>query len=400
MKENKKVKFKLKHLVRHFGFKKDELTEIRKMYSGEFFNPKDEAYKKLLKISASLCEEYNHAGEDLGPKPSLWAIWRNYRRKCKIVAKLFPIKGILSSVGPDLQVVVGLVDFNGCGFINKGCHFSPYTLVDCDNYTIFANKITIGDDDVTQKGNKIRLGKIHFGADTWMCAGATIKNNSTIGTNTVVGAGATVVGKIGSYKVAIGRPAVEYKTIDEGYKHLDCKAKPVETEQIKKAVEVFKRCGFSGKFTQAKRLVAGLPFNTTNLLLGRMYLYTHRLCVEFNSAKTSAERKEEILNILFPHHGKNLRVGTGLYVDLFGITEIGNNVTLGKNCYLAGLVKIEDNVTIGDDVSLFASGHGMHGKERRVGFSLFKGLYEYTIVDSITVKKGITIADDCVVAPK
>ncbi|MCQ2564958.1 MAG: hypothetical protein MJ152_03795, partial [Clostridia bacterium] len=370
MKEDKKVELKLNHLVKHFGFNKKELTEVRKMYSGEFFNPEDEAYKKLIKISNDLCQEYNHMGEDLGSKPSLWAVWRNYRKKCKIVAKLFPIKGILSSVGPDLHVVVGLVDFNGCGFMNKGCHFSPYTLVDCDNYTIFANKITVGDDKVTKKGNKIRLGKIHFGADTWICAGSTIKNGSVVGNNTVTGAGATIDGKIGSYKIAVGRPAVEYKTIDKDYKHLDGKTKLVETENIKKAVEVFKRCGFSGKFTQAKRLMAGLPFNTTNLLLGRMYLYTHRLCVEYSAPKTTKERKEEILNILFPNHGKNLKVGEGLYVDLFGVTEIGNNVVIGKNCYIAGNVKIEDNVTIGDDVSLFASGHGMHAEERRVGFSL------------------------------
>ena len=128
-----------------------------------------------------------------------------------------------------------------------------------------------------------------------------------------------------------------------------------------------------------------------------MRIYTHRLCSEINAPDTTRERREEILNILFPKHGENLQVGKDLYVDMLGLTKIGNNVKIGNSVYFSGPVTIESNVEIGNDTLLYATGHSLVASERRVGFSLEHLMYEYSISGPILIKEGSKIGNKCVV---
>ena len=68
--------------------------------------------------------------------------------------------------------------------------------------------------------------------------------------------------------------------------------------------------------------------------------------------KFAERRKQEILDILFPLHGKNLQVGDNLACDIMGSVELGDNVTIGDNVSLAGNISVGDNVKIGNDVVL------------------------------------------------
>ena len=59
---NYSVGKKLAHLVNGLKFKVDEIEEIRKLYSGEPFNPNDEGIKKLIETSRALCEKFSSLG--------------------------------------------------------------------------------------------------------------------------------------------------------------------------------------------------------------------------------------------------------------------------------------------------------------------------------------------------
>ena len=72
---------KLKHLVKHFDFKNQELGEIEKMYRGDFFDPKDKAYLRLLDISRELCKEYSELNGRMGKNPSIFKILKFYFKK-------------------------------------------------------------------------------------------------------------------------------------------------------------------------------------------------------------------------------------------------------------------------------------------------------------------------------
>ena len=80
--------------------------------------------------------------------------------------------------------------------------------------------------------------------------------------------------------------------------------------------------------------------------------------------KFAERRKQEILDILFPLHGKNLQVGDNLACDIMGSVELGDNVTIGDNVSLAGNISVGDNVKIGNDVVLQCIGHNMFYLDR------------------------------------
>lgn len=390
-----KIKRKLNHLKKHFNFKAEELAEIEKMYRGEFFDPEDKAYQRLLKVSQKLCDEFNQSNGKMGKNPSIFKILRTYFKKLHILDLLFPIHGTLSSVGENLNVVIGLVDFNGCGFTNRKVEFSPFSLVECENYTIFATKIQVGSDEPIREGNKIKLTRVHIGGDTWICAGVKIDGGVSIGNNTVLGAGAHACESIEDNALAVGKPARVIKKIDKSQSIISEKQDKIgKHKELRKTL---KTLGYGNLPSSFIRLYEGKPFNSTGIRLGLMYIYTHRLCSEINSPDTTSERREEILNILFPNHGENLVVGKDLFVDMLGVTKIGNNVKIGDSVYFSGPVTLEDNVKVGNDTLLYATGHSLVAKERRVGFSLEHLMYEYSISGPILVKENATIGNKCVV---
>ncbi|MBQ8882372.1 MAG: hypothetical protein IJY70_03170 [Clostridia bacterium] len=398
MSEEKRVKKKIKHLIK-LGFKREELTEIEKMHRGEFFNPNDQGYKKLLDLSAKLCHDFSTAVGKMGKNPSIFKIIKTYFYKNSILNKLFPVHKTLSGVGENLSVVIGLVDFLGCGFTNRAVTFSPYSLVECENYTIFATKIVVGDErPQTNEKGEIRLNRNRFGKDCWICGGVKIAGGVCIGSRAVVGAGAVVTSDIPDDTLAVGRVAKPVKKIDKNYQSKKGSALEVDdgfVDEVKAHIRALgKRAG-----KEYIKMLRGEYFNSTNLTLGGLYIYTHRLCSEYNDENTTAERKSEILSILFANHGKNLKVGKDLFVDILGSTKIGDNVTIGDGVYMSGPVTIGNGVTVGDDTLMFSTGHSVKASERRVGFNLKYGLYEFSQSSPIIINDNVTVGKSVVISP-
>ena len=393
------VEKKLKHLKKYFHFQDHELGEIKKMYAGRFFDPNDAAYRRLLRLSERLCKEFSELNGRMGKNPSTTKVIGTYLRKNKILDMLFPGHGTLSGIGEHVSAVIGLVDFKGCGFTNRAVTFSPYSLVECENYTIFATKIKVGADEPERRGNLIRLNKVHIGKNTWICAGVSIGGGISIGNGAVIGAGAEVCEDIPQNVVAIGRPAKPSKTIDPSCSLTKSDVPKADPERAARVLKRLRKLGYQRGLREYTKMLEGSYFNSTNLRLGLMFILTHRLCSEFNAPSTTPTRKAEILDVLFPDHGENLTVGEDLFVDMLGMTEIGDNVTIGNSVYLSGPVTLESGVTVGDDTLLFGTGHSLLAKERKVGFSLKHGMYEFSQSKPITVKENVTVGAHCVLVP-
>ncbi|MBE5740935.1 MAG: hypothetical protein E7351_00145 [Clostridiales bacterium] len=390
------IKKKINHLIQNFDFKMEELGEVEKMYRGQFFDPKDKAYVRLLKLSRELCTEFSSLNGQINQDTTKKERKAIRRRRHQIINLLFPIHGILSGVGDRLSVVIGTVDFLGCGYMNRAVHFSPYTLVECKNYTIFATKIDVGDEEVERLGNLIKLNRVRIGKNTWICAGVKIAGGVSIGDGTVIGAGAEVKDSIPSNVLAVGRPCKVVKKVTR--QPLD-KYHEVNLEKKQKILAHLASLGFTRGLNGYIKMLEGKKFNSIDVVLGKLFNLSHELSNEYNNPNTSKARKEDILDILFPHHGVNLKVGTDLYVDMLGMTEIGDNVTIGKSVYMSGAVTIGDNVSIGDNVLLYGTGHSIVANERKVGFSVTKGLYEYSQSSPIEIKGNKKIGKNSIISP-
>ena len=107
--------------------------------------------------------------------------------------------------------------------------------------------------------------------------------------------------------------------------------------------------------------------------------------------------KQQIIDTLFPYHGKNLVVGDDIFVDIMGSTVIEDNVTIGNGCTIAGNIKISKNVKVGNNVRLQSIGHHKYYKKRRLPEG--KPPREDDLVDTIVIEKNVTLANGTKVIP-
>ena len=389
---------KLKNLTKNFGFKKQELSQIQKMYAGEFFDPQDLAYKRLLEISKNLCFQYNSIHKNLKQKLSLFGAIKIYFKKKKIINKLFPTHKFVGSIR-QVDTVIGLVDLDSFVFLNYGAVFSQFTLTHIQKSTMFGVKVSVGDDNVEKKGNLIKLGKINIGKNSWIGAGAKICNNTYVGENTVVASGAIVKSDISPCCLCLGRPAKEYCKLNSSYSPKPKMYQKYSDTQKQNIYSTLKQLGYKSVWKEYKKMLYGQKFNTCKIKFGNLFLLTHRLCSEMSNPQTSKQRREQIVDLLFPNHGTNFVVENGVFVDLLGSVVCGNNVTIKSGTYLAGNIFLGNDVTLENNCIIFASEHDMLPRERKMRFNLKNGLYRWTWTDTVIVEYGINVGSGAIVAP-
>lgn len=383
---------KLKHLKKHFGFKDEQLIEIKKMYDGEFFDPADANVQKLYKISQDICNQYNNILRNTTKKQSLFKNFQTMLKKTKLLSLLFIKHGLFGDIR-EVNAIVGLVDLGRYVFLNRDAMFSKYALVSIDHRTLFGVNVKVGSDTPKQDGQKICLEQICIGKDCWLGAGAKIENNVTLEPRVVVAGGAVVTECAPCDTLLLGRPAKVYAHLDENY-HTKPKSKPNYTDKQKEKIfAVLKNLGYDNIQKDYTKILSGEKFNTAKPKVGSLFLLTHRLCAKLSHPSTTPERKNEIVDILFPNHGKNFKIGDGVFLDVLGTVIVGDNVSIGNNVYLAGNVFIGDNVKIEDGVTIFGSEHDLIGKKRKHALS------RATWTDTICVENNVTLGQDCVIAP-
>ncbi len=393
-----KINKKLNNLTKNFGFKKQELTEIKKMYLGEFFNPQDTAYQKLLKISKKLCDEYNSIDKNLKEKLSLFKTIKIYFKKKKIINKLFPCHKMIGSIR-HVDTIIGLVDLDNFVFLNNGASFSKYTLTHIGSGTMFGVKVTVGSDEVEKNDNLIKLSKIEIGKNTWLGAGAKIFNNTTLNDGCVVASGANVCDDVNKNSLYLGRPGKNYCVLDKSYSPKPKIHQDYTHEQVEKIYSTIKNLGYKSVWKEYKKMLTGQKFNTCKIKFGNLFLLTHRLCAEMSNKETTKSRREQIIDVLFPNHGENFVVENDVFIDLLGSVVCGDNVTIKSGTYLAGNVFIGDNVTLQNNTIIFASEHDMIASDRKMRFNLKNGLYRWTWTDTVIVNSNISIGENAIIVP-
>ena len=106
----------------------------------------------------------------------------------------------------------------------------------------------------------------------------------------------------------------------------------------------------------------------------------------------------------FKHFGNNIRIKDGVTFKYPSEIEIGNNCTIGENCYFVGRkgLKIGDDALIGSGSKIITSTHifdrrditireqGLRFDKVELGCDIWLGF-------NVTILSGSTIADGCIV---
>lgn len=110
-----------------------------------------------------------------------------------------------SSIGIGTAIMAGAI-VNPCCTIGKACIINTSSSVDHD--------CTIEDGVHISPGAHV-CGTVNISCCAWVCTGSTIINNTNIGSNSIIAAGATVICDVPSNALVAGTPA-EIKRIIKG----------------------------------------------------------------------------------------------------------------------------------------------------------------------------------------
>ena len=396
--KNKTTKHKIAFLCRHLGFRKEECLEIRKMYDGDFFNPSDEGVKRLYRLSEEYCRRYNTIYERLYLEKGI-PLWKDELTLLRLTKILFCGTYMMADVRSSLSLVIGLVDAPWLTFFNHGVTFSPYTSVSFGSSVDVAPQVFFGDKEPERKGNLIRVSHINVEADCWIGIHAWIYGEVTLARGSVIGAGARVEQDVLPYSLALGRPAKLRREIPYNGKEKKKKEPRIFTRAEEKILYQGLKKVSPLSHHAYRQVLKGKFFNVVSFSRMALYNRTHHLCAALDNPSLSAEEREKLLDLLFPGHGKNLKVGKRLFVDMVGMVLIEDNVTLGDDVALGGNVRIGNDVRIGNRVSLFSSGHPLSPKERNMRFSLRHGFYQVSRHEPIRIEDHAVLGDDVVVGP-
>jgi len=379
---------KLHCLKNRYGFSSEELAALTGLYEGKPFDAKGPAFRKLQELSASLCDCYTALCQSVPPKAGVFRLGLNYLRRHRLLKKLFFDCPLSADIRPGFQCLIGQVDFLGTCYMGPGVRFSSTSLVKIGKRSVLSPKAFIGGQG---------FGLVNLGEDSWVGAEVKVPTPFDLGKASVVAAGAILEGlSMAPSSIAYGRPAKSHiLSLNREEKQ---QLKPFSPEEKKILSEHLRKIGFHSAAKEYERVIEGGVVNVGSPHLGRLFLYSHALSEEYSHPETSKERKEEILRLLFPLAGKNLRVGSTLFVDLLGLVKFGDNVTLGDDVSFYGRVIIGNDVTLGDGVSFYATGHPLDPKERKFVFS-FKGARSLTTFASIAVGDHLTMGDGALAVP-
>jgi len=115
------------------------------------------------------------------------------------VSMVHPTSKLCASaeIGPGLQTMPDVI-VHSEAVIGRQCLLNTRCLVEHD--CVLEDGVEIGP-------SATLAGRVHVGANTWICTGASVRPRVRIGRNAIVGAGAVVVSDIPDGVVAVGVPA-------------------------------------------------------------------------------------------------------------------------------------------------------------------------------------------------
>jgi len=388
---------KVEHLKK-LGLKGD-FSEIEKLYNGKPFDSNDPMIKKLLSLSEKLCKEYDEALYQISVAKTDSEKEILKEKAAKILDDLFPGHKEFAGVCEGVRAVIGMVDCEQYVYINKSVHFAPFTNVKLGFNTLVAPFTVLG--TMTERVSPQGLQKveiIEFEGNNWVCAGANLANGVIVRNGAIVGLGAVVRSgqEVEANMFAVNDPS-KAKFSLENYKEKEIE-NPRPQEEIDKIVKFVTSLGIKGDMTEYVNALNGKTYNTLDPVIGQICDLTHNLNREYNHKSTTQKRKQEILDILFFGHGKNLKVGKDLFVDFIGQTKVGGDVIIGDGCYFGGNIEIGNKCSIGSHNCFAGIGHPMQSTGRSLQMTEH-GPYVASTIGSIKMPDNTKIGNHNLISP-
>lgn len=395
------VEEKIEHL-RKLGLEGD-MTEIKNMYSGKEFSIDDPQYRELIELSKKYCLRFTELSGLIAKSQKQEEREVLGKEKNEILDNLFPGHGPIFGGGDGLFAIIGMADLDGFNYINSRVHFNASSLVHLGEYVFVASNVEFGNNNIVSNDRTATLGNINVDKDTWIGAGVTIDNNANVGGRSLVAMGSHVTANsiLRPDMISFGNPCKEYKEITDDYETVIKKPQGEfrTRDEIQKVIEHIKKLGIDGNFDQYIRSLTFEKYNTLEPTIGRIFDLSHQLCSEYNSKDISVRRRKDILDMLFPLCGSNLKMGEDIYVDCIGTVKIGNDVSIGNSSTLAGNITIGDKVKMGDNVILQTTGHEINYKGRRLSQDEQGNICEISTPGFIVIEPEIILADGTKVIP-
>lgn len=378
---------KLRHLKKHFSFTDEELAVIAKLYAGEPYPADSPAIAHLYEISEKTCEEYNliFANRKLAHGKS----------KKQLLRLLFPtLPSFPGLIRRGLKLVIGMVDIEDNVFINVCADFGKNTLVHLDKWS------QLGPNFSLEEEQGVPAKTIEVGHDSWLGGKVKVKAGVTVGPDSTVGSGAYVAEDLPASSLALGRPAAVRRPIDPSEPFHDGDCRPYSDEELEKIRLHYAKLGIRLPKKQFQSIFTGHAFSTLALRLDILYLITQSLCAELDDPDLDPGEREEIIDKLFPIHGKNVTIGKNFFLDLAGTVSLGDDVVIGDRVSIGGLVRVGNGAKIGDGCLLFGSNHPTSPTRRKTGWNEGLGLSIPVAYVPINVEDGAVLANDVCITPK
>lgn len=159
--------------------------------------------------------------------------------------------------------------------------------------------------------------------------------------------------------------------------------------------------------TEQEKLEKGLWYDANyDEALLRQRRKTEELCFQLNQTSPGdLKKREQLLNLLLPHRGKNTTILSPFYADYGDRCLIGDDTYINHNAYLmdGAFITIGVHCFIGPNCGIYTATHPLLAEERNKGFE--KAL-PVTIGDhvwigaDVTILPGVTIGSNSVIGAK
>ncbi len=164
--------------------------------------------------------------------------------------------------------------------------------------------------------------------------------------------------------------------------------------------------------TELEKMLAGKIYNPADLTINTLAHNQHDLVLEYNKLSDRDEKRNELINKIFPNHKGKIYIQGNLYVDYGVNTYIGDNFYANNGLTILDVCKvfIGDNCYFGPNVSILTPLHPLRYQERNQYFDEKLGCntdMEYGSEISIgnncwfggnvTILPGVKIGSGCVI---
>lgn len=160
-----------------------------------------------------------------------------------------------------------------------------------------------------------------------------------------------------------------------------------------------------------KNMLAGKPYRPDKKELFTLSRTAHKLCQEYNLLVDTDKKRNEVIDQLFPDHGKDIYLQGPIQVDYGTFTKLGDNFYANFNLTILDTcpVVIGNNVMCGPNVTFVTPLHPLLAEQRNARmqndgkFSDVEYGAPITIGDNcwiasnVTITAGVTIGEGCVV---